>query len=54
MEKNLIVWVGVFIIVYFFIRVYFLLNKQGSIVDKELKEIVDSDKYKVKGQYDSE
>lgn len=52
MEKNFILWAGVFIIVYFFLRAYFLLNKQGSVVDREIKEILDSDKHRVKGQYD--
>jgi len=52
MEKNMLIWIGVFIIAYFILRAYFFLNRQGSVVDKEISDIVDSDKYKVKGQYD--
>jgi len=52
MEKNMIMWVGIFIITYFLFRAYLLLGKQGSVVDKEMKEILDSNKHKVKGQYD--
>jgi len=52
MEKNIIIWVGVFLIAYFFFKAYLLLIKQGNVVDKEMKEILDSNKHKVKGQYD--
>lgn len=52
MENNFILWAGVFIVAYFFLRAYFFLNKQGNVVDKEINEILDSDKHKVKGQYD--
>ena len=52
MEKRIIIWIGMFIVAYFFFRIYSLLNKQGNVVDNEMKEILDSDKYKVKGQYD--
>ena len=52
MEKGIFIWIGVFILAYFLFRVYSLLNKQDNVIDKEMKEILDSDKYKVKGQYD--
>ena len=52
MDKNAMMWIGAFLLVYFTIRILFSLNKKIIVIDKELNDIINSDKYKVKGQYD--
>lgn len=52
MEKNIFIWIGMAAVAFFILRAYLFSNKQENIVDKEINEIVNSDKYKVKGQYD--
>ena len=48
-NKELFIWIGLIIILYTLFR---LMNTPDEEYEKEIEEILNSDKYKVKGQYD--
>lgn len=48
-DNKIVIWIGFMIIIYTLFR---LLNKPNDDFEKEVEEIISSDKHKVKGQYD--
>lgn len=53
MENNFFIWAMAAIIFYFIFKSLLLLNRRSSLIKKEMDEIINSDKYKVKGQYEN-
>lgn len=53
MEKDIFIWVGAVLVSYFLFKTFIILNRQSNVVKKEINEIINSDKYKAKGQYDN-
>ncbi len=48
-NKEMLIGLGVIIILY---SLFKMMNKPSEEFDKEVDDILNSDKYKVKGQYD--
>jgi len=49
--KFIIGFIFVFV-AYLIIKAYFAFSQREKIVENEINEVLNSDKYKVKGQYD--
>jgi len=48
-SQNIFIGIGIVILLYAILR---LFHRKDDSIDKEIDDIINSDKYKVKGQYD--